>query len=138
MAGYVGRGMLTAAVAGDVFASPPTEAVLAAIRTVTHSSGALIIVMNYTGDAFCAHLCPAPLGSLFHILASPHVEPVQSLPGISLLQRCGVHGGHLRKGSRQLMVTPDMFHVRGKAADMQLVMHRRQIELWTGGGTGQV
>ena len=54
----MGRGMLTAAVAGDIFASPPTEAVLAAIRTVTHSAGALIIVMNYTGDAHCAHLCP--------------------------------------------------------------------------------
>jgi len=50
MAGYVGRGMLTAAVAGDVFASPPTEAVLAAIRTVTSDAGALIIVMNYTGN----------------------------------------------------------------------------------------
>lgn len=138
MAGYVGRVMLTAAVAGDVFASPPTEAVLAAIRAVTQSAGALIIVMNYTGDASCARLCPAPLGSLCHILASPHVEQMHSLPGMSLLRRCGMHGGHLRKGSRQLMVTPDMFHIRGKAADMQLVMHRRQIELWTGSGTGQV
>ena len=41
--------MLTAAVVGDVFASPPTEAVLAAIRTVTSSAGALLIVKNYTG-----------------------------------------------------------------------------------------
>ncbi|CAL8469949.1 g9491 [Coccomyxa elongata] len=49
-AGYVGKGMLTAAVAGDVFASPPTEAVLAAIRAVTHAPGVLLIVKNYTGD----------------------------------------------------------------------------------------
>lgn len=48
-AGYVGRGMLTAAVAGDVFASPPTEAVLAAVRAVTHAPGVLLIVKNYTG-----------------------------------------------------------------------------------------
>ena len=48
-AGYVGRGMLTAAVIGDVFASPPTEAVLAAIRTVTTDAGVLLIVKNYTG-----------------------------------------------------------------------------------------
>lgn len=41
--------MLTAAVAGDVFASPPTEAVLAAIRAVTHAPGVLLIVKNYTG-----------------------------------------------------------------------------------------
>lgn len=31
-AGYVGQGMLTAAVAGDVFTSPSVDAVLAAVR----------------------------------------------------------------------------------------------------------
>ena len=51
--GYVGRGMLTAAVIGDVFASPPTEAVLAAIRTVTTDAGVLLIVKNYTGLCSC-------------------------------------------------------------------------------------
>ncbi len=45
--------MLTAAVAGDVFASPPTEAVLAAIRAVTHDPGVLLIVKNYTGRRIC-------------------------------------------------------------------------------------
>ena len=49
-AGYVGAGMLTAAVCGDVFTSPSTDAVLAAIRTVTGPAGALLIVKNYTGD----------------------------------------------------------------------------------------
>jgi dihydroxyacetone kinase len=49
-AGYVGPGMLTAAVCGDVFTSPSTDAVLAAIRTVTGPAGALLIVKNYTGD----------------------------------------------------------------------------------------
>src|SRR4051794_12929574 len=33
--GYVGRGMLSAAVAGDVFTSPNPEAILAALRGVT-------------------------------------------------------------------------------------------------------
>ncbi len=55
--GYVGRGMLTAAVAGDVFASPPTEAVLAAIRTITHSAGVLVIIKNYTGCARSSLQC---------------------------------------------------------------------------------
>ncbi len=50
-AGYVGRGMLSAAVAGDIFASPPAEAVLAAILAVTGPSGALLVVKNYTGAA---------------------------------------------------------------------------------------
>ncbi|NHF73228.1 dihydroxyacetone kinase family protein [Paracoccus xiamenensis] len=49
-AGYVGRGMLTAAVAGDVFTSPSTDAVLAAIRHVAGPAGALLVVKNYTGD----------------------------------------------------------------------------------------
>ena len=49
-AGFVGPGMLTAAVCGDVFASPSVDAVLAGILAVTGSSGCLLIVKNYTGD----------------------------------------------------------------------------------------
>src|SRR6266403_2065774 len=49
-AGYVGRGMLSAAVAGDVFTSPSPDAVLAAIRAVGGPPGVLLIVKNYTGD----------------------------------------------------------------------------------------
>ena len=48
--GFVGRGMLTAAVCGDVFASPSTDAVLAGILSVTGDAGCLLIVKNYTGD----------------------------------------------------------------------------------------
>lgn len=48
--GFVGRGMLTAAVCGDVFASPSVEAVLHAIINVTGEAGCLLIVKNYTGD----------------------------------------------------------------------------------------
>jgi dihydroxyacetone kinase len=42
--------MLTAAVAGNVFASPPVSSILAAIRKVTGRAGSLLIVKNYTGD----------------------------------------------------------------------------------------
>jgi ATP-dependent dihydroxyacetone kinase len=49
-AGYVGAGMLHAAVAGDVFTSPSADAVLAAIRAVAGAPGVLLIVKNYTGD----------------------------------------------------------------------------------------
>lgn len=48
--GFVGRGMLTAAVCGDVFASPSVDAVLAGILAVTGEHGCLLIVKNYTGD----------------------------------------------------------------------------------------
>jgi dihydroxyacetone kinase len=49
-AGFVGQGMLTAAVCGDVFASPSVDAVLAGILAVTGEAGCLVIVKNYTGD----------------------------------------------------------------------------------------
>jgi ATP-dependent dihydroxyacetone kinase len=49
-AGLVGAGMLTAAVCGEVFASPSVDAVLAGILAVTGPAGCLLIVKNYTGD----------------------------------------------------------------------------------------
>ncbi len=49
-AGYVGRGMLSAAVAGDVFTSPSPDAVLAAIHATAGPAGAVLVVKNYTGD----------------------------------------------------------------------------------------
>ncbi|XP_010271130.1 PREDICTED: putative 3,4-dihydroxy-2-butanone kinase isoform X2 [Nelumbo nucifera] len=51
-AGFVGEGMLTAAICGDVFTSPPVDSILAGIRAVTGPMGCLLIVMNYTGDRF--------------------------------------------------------------------------------------
>ncbi|MEU3273234.1 dihydroxyacetone kinase subunit DhaK [Saccharomonospora sp. NPDC006951] len=48
--GFVGRGMLHAAVPGPVFTSPTPDAVQAAVSATTGPSGALLIVKNYTGD----------------------------------------------------------------------------------------
>lgn len=49
-AGYIGAGMLSAAVAGEIFTSPSATSVLAAIRSGAGRLGALLIVKNYTGD----------------------------------------------------------------------------------------
>jgi dihydroxyacetone kinase len=49
-AGFVGAGLLTAAVSGEIFASPSVAAVLAGIRAVTGPAGCLLVVKNYTGD----------------------------------------------------------------------------------------
>jgi dihydroxyacetone kinase len=51
-AGYVGPGHLAGAVCGEVFASPSTDAVLTGLRTLAapDGPGALLVVMNYTGD----------------------------------------------------------------------------------------
>ncbi|WP_020417818.1 dihydroxyacetone kinase subunit DhaK [Amycolatopsis sp. ATCC 39116] len=48
--GFVGLGMLDAAVPGAVFTSPTPDAVQAAISATTGAAGALLIVKNYTGD----------------------------------------------------------------------------------------
>ncbi|AEB06606.1 dihydroxyacetone kinase DhaK subunit [Coriobacterium glomerans PW2] len=49
-AGYVGAGMLDAAVCGEVFTSPTPDQVYQAIKAVDSGSGTLLIVKNYTGD----------------------------------------------------------------------------------------
>ncbi|NIZ40216.1 dihydroxyacetone kinase subunit DhaK [Spirochaetales bacterium BR193] len=49
-AGFVGKGMLDAAVCGDVFASPSQVQVYQAIREVATEQGVLLIIKNYSGD----------------------------------------------------------------------------------------
>lgn len=49
-AGYVGEGMLDAAVCGAVFTSPTPDQVYEAIKAVDNGSGVLLIIKNYTGD----------------------------------------------------------------------------------------
>ncbi|MGX8686500.1 MAG: dihydroxyacetone kinase subunit DhaK [bacterium] len=48
--GYVGRGMLDAAVAGAVFTSPTPDQVYEAIHAADAGKGVLLIIKNYTGD----------------------------------------------------------------------------------------
>jgi dihydroxyacetone kinase len=51
--GFVGEGMLTGVVCGDLFTSPSTHSILAALRhldTQNNNHGVLMIVKNYTGD----------------------------------------------------------------------------------------
>ncbi|NME96136.1 dihydroxyacetone kinase subunit DhaK [Clostridium cochlearium] len=48
--GYVGKGMLDAAVAGDVFTSPTPDQVFEAIKAVDGGSGVLLVIKNYSGD----------------------------------------------------------------------------------------
>lgn len=48
--GFVGKGMLDAAVAGSVFTSPTPDQVYEAIKAVDQKKGVLLIIKNYTGD----------------------------------------------------------------------------------------
>lgn len=49
-AGFVGKGMLDAAVPGEVFSSPSVEQILAAAEAADGGAGVLCIVKNYAGD----------------------------------------------------------------------------------------
>ncbi|TDZ16419.1 Dihydroxyacetone kinase 1 [Colletotrichum orbiculare MAFF 240422] len=55
-AGFVGSGMLTAAVSGSIFASPSVAQILSGISRVASPAGVLLIIKNYTGDVFHFHL----------------------------------------------------------------------------------
>lgn len=48
--GFVGQGMLDAAVCGDVFASPSQIQVYQAIKATAGEKGTLLIIKNYSGD----------------------------------------------------------------------------------------
>lgn len=89
-AGFVGKGMLTAAVCGDVFASPSVDAVLAAILTVTGSAGCLLIVKNYTGDRLNFGLAAERARALGHKVSMVVVDDDIALP--DLPQARGVAG----------------------------------------------
>jgi len=49
-AGFVGEGMLSAAVCGAVFTSPTPDQILEAIKAANEGAGVFMIIKNYSGD----------------------------------------------------------------------------------------
>jgi dihydroxyacetone kinase-like protein len=47
---YVGKGMMDAACAGDVFAAPTADAIYEATKMLANDAGVLYLIKNYTGD----------------------------------------------------------------------------------------
>jgi ATP-dependent dihydroxyacetone kinase len=109
-AGFVGKGMLTAAVCGEVFASPSVDAVLAGILAVTGKGGCLLIVKNYTGDRLNFGLAAEKARALGRQVEMVVVGDDIAIPGI--LQPRGVAGtlfvhkiaGHLAEHGASLAV----------------------------------
>ena len=81
-AGFVGAGMLTAAVCGDVFASPSVDAVLAGILAVTGPAGCLLIVKNYTGDRLNFGLAAERARAFGHRVSMVIVDDDVALPNV--------------------------------------------------------
>ena len=98
-AGYIGPGLLRAAVLGDVFTSPSTDAVLAAIRAVAGPAGVLLLVKNYTGDrlnfGLAAELARAEglqvemvvIGDDVALASGPHTAGRRGLAGTVLVHK---------------------------------------------------
>jgi triose/dihydroxyacetone kinase / FAD-AMP lyase (cyclizing) len=107
-AGFVGKGMLTAAVSGEIFASPSVGAVLAAIRAVTGPMGCLLIVKNYTGDRLNFGLAAEKARAEGYLVEMVIVADDVALPDIA--QPRGVAGtlfihkiaGHLSEAGKGL------------------------------------
>ncbi|MEC9489600.1 MAG: dihydroxyacetone kinase subunit DhaK [Halanaerobiales bacterium] len=82
-AGYVGQGMLDAAVAGDVFTSPTPDAIFEAIKAVDSGNGVLLIIKNYTGDIMnfemAAEMAEAEGIKVDHVVVNDDVAVEDSL-----------------------------------------------------------
>src|SRR5699024_1779792 len=75
--GYVGKGMLDAAVAGEVFTSPTPDPVFEAIKAVDGGAGVFLVVKNYTGDVLnfemAAEMAEAEGISVQHVVVNDDV-----------------------------------------------------------------
>lgn len=49
-AGFVGKGMLSAAVCGEIFTSPTPDQILEGIKAADQGAGVMLIIKNYSGD----------------------------------------------------------------------------------------
>ncbi|URD34336.1 dihydroxyacetone kinase subunit DhaK [Methylobacterium tardum] len=79
-AGFVGPGLLSAAVCGDVFASPSVDAVLAGILAVTGPAGCLLVIKNYAGDRLNFGLAAERARALGHKVKTVIVSDDIALP----------------------------------------------------------
>ncbi|KAG0338460.1 Dihydroxyacetone kinase 2 [Podila humilis] len=77
--GYVGHGMLSAAVCGHVFASPSSSQVLSCLRRVySKDHGTLVVIKNYTGDVL-------NFGRAVERFKSEHVNQGLPVPKVAMV-----------------------------------------------------
>ena len=105
-ASFVGKGMLTAAVCGEVFASPSIDAVFAAIMAVTGKGGCLVIFKNYTGDRLNFGLAverARALGKKVEVvivkddIALPDIPQPRGIAGVMFVEK--IAGHYAEKGA---------------------------------------
>lgn len=160
-AGFVGKGMLTAAVCGDIFASPSVDAVLSAIINVTGDAGCLLIVKNYTGDRLNFGLAaekaraqgykvemvmvqddialpdnPQPRGiagtALIHKIAGYAAEQGQSLAQVKTLAQRAI------KGTASIGVAFSTCHIPGEKRDNRVKEGENELGMGIHGEPGVI
>lgn len=81
--GFVGKGMLDAAVAGAVFTSPTPDQILEGIKAIATDAGVLMVVKNYTGDVMnfemAAEMAEMEGISVKHVVTNDDVAVKDSL-----------------------------------------------------------
>lgn len=99
-AAFVGPGLLTAAVCGEVFASPSVDSVFATIMAVTTKAGCLVIFKNYTGDRLNFGLAverARALGRKVEVvivkddIALPDIPQPRGIAGVMLVEKIAGH-----------------------------------------------
>lgn len=104
--GYVGKGMLSAAVAGQVFTSPTPDQIYAAIKEVNQGKGVFLIIKNYSGDVMNF--------SMAKDMAAMDNIPVKS---IVVDDDIAVENSLYTQGRRGVAGTVFMHKILGAAAD---------------------
>ncbi len=146
-AGFVGTGMLTAAVCGEVFASPSIDAVFAAIMAVTGTGGCLLIINNYTGDRLNFGLAlerARSLGKKVEVvivkddIAIPEVTKPRGIAGVIFVEKIAGHyaekGWPLHKVARVAQKAADALVSLGLAltslGSAGKIVHRAARQNW--------
>jgi phosphoenolpyruvate---glycerone phosphotransferase subunit DhaK len=92
-AGYVGRGMADASVAGNVFASPPPSPIFEAAKAAHGGAGVLFLYGNYSGDALNFDMAAEMLEREHVAVKTVRItDDVASAPPEFLHERRGIAG----------------------------------------------
>lgn len=123
--GLVGAGLLTAAICGEIYASPSVDAVLSAILQVSGEKGCLLVIKNYTGDRLNFGLAAEKAKALGHTvemviigddIAIPNAKQPRGLAGTVFIHKIA---GHLSEQGADLATI--MTAVNAANADIRTI-----------------
>ncbi|MCJ2138367.1 dihydroxyacetone kinase subunit DhaK [Methylobacterium sp. J-026] len=127
-AGFVGPGLLSAAVCGDVFASPSVDAVLAGILAVSGPAGCLLVIKNYAGDRLNFGLAAERARALGHrvetVIVSDDIALAEARQPRGIAGTLFVHkvAGHTAEAGAPLEVVAALAHRAAAAKSLGIAV----------------